>query len=113
MGNEMEKKLIRFTARFTCAFSVFVCVAVFFLPALERGVNAFGARILQNRQEREERYALLEQMSGLEIMDYNTKKAKEEVEEGTQEPEKISFSQQMRLELPEGTKGAEVELRED
>ena len=109
----MERKLIRFTAIFTCAFSLFACAAVFFLPALERGVETFGARILRNRQEREERYALLEQMSGLEIMDYNTQKAKEEAQEGTQESEQIGFTQQMRLELPEGVKGGDVSIRED
>lgn len=69
----MEKRLVRYTTIFTCLFSVFVCVAVWFLPALERSVEDFVQGMIRERREREERYALLEQMTALEILDYNTK----------------------------------------
>ena len=77
----MEKRLARFTAFFTCAFSLFVCVIVWFLPVLEQSLEDFNASIRQTRIEREERYAMLKQMSGLEILDYNTQQAMKEVEE--------------------------------
>lgn len=69
----MEKRLARFTAIFTCAFSLFVCAAVWFLPVLEERLAAFSASIRQDQLAREERYEILKKMSGLEIMDYNTK----------------------------------------
>lgn len=69
----MEKRLVRYTTIFTCLFSVFACVAVWFLPALERSVEDFAQGMIRERREREERYALLEQMTALEILDYNTK----------------------------------------
>jgi len=48
-------------------------VAVWFLPALERSVEDFAQGMIRERREREERDALLEQMTALEILDYNTK----------------------------------------
>lgn len=45
-----------------------------------------------------------EQMSGLEKLDYDTAKAKEE---------KVSFSQQLRLELPEGAGKEDVKIEND
>ena len=83
----MEQKLVRFTTIFICTFSLFCCVAVWFLPGIEHGVEAFGAGIIQKQMEREERYALLKEMSGLEIMDYNTQQVQEKVEEGNTEVE--------------------------
>ncbi len=77
----MERKLVQFTTWFTCIFSLFVCVIVWFLPVLEQSLEDFNASIRQTRIEREERYAMLKQMSGLEILDYNTQQAMKEVEE--------------------------------
>lgn len=117
----MEKKLVQFITAVTCGFSVFVCVIVWFLPSIEQSVEAFSAGILQSRLEREERYALLEQMSGLEIMNYNTQQVvqeheevQEKVQEGEEKPEKVidpvTLESKMRLELPERTDGAEIEI---
>lgn len=133
----MELKLARFTAVFTCAFSLFVCVAVWFLPVLEERLAAFSASIRQDQLAREERYEILKKMSGLEIMDYNTKqvqaqarKAKEEEvpaeqEEGggkedtvdsgkkkEKEPkeEVIEITHQVQLELPKGADASNVEV---
>lgn len=134
----MEKRLARFTAIFTCAFSLFVCAAVWVLPVLEERLEAFSASIRQDQLAREERYEILKKMSGLEIMDYNTKqvqaqamKAKVE-EEASQEQadaadsgenadsdkkekkkpkeEVIEITHQMQLELPEGADASNVEV---
>ena len=73
----MEQKLARLTAIFTCVFSMFACMAVFFLPVLEQRIETFRAGIRRDQQAREERYALLKQMSGLEILEYNTQQVQE------------------------------------
>ena len=123
----MEKRLARFTAFFTCAFSLFACVAVFFLPALEQRIEAFSASIRRDQLAREERYALLEKMSGLEIMDYNTqqvqrqaqkaeKEEKEVTEEGGEpQPQEdvIVITHQMQLELPKGADKSNVKVIEN
>lgn len=123
----MEKRLARFTAFFTCAFSLFVCVAVWFLPALEQRIEAFSASIRADQRAREERYALLEKMSGLEIMDYNTQqvqeqaqkaeKAEQEVDKEGGEPKPqedvIVITHQMQLELPKGADASNVEVVEN
>ena len=110
--NMVERKLVRFTAAFICIFSLFCCVAVWFLPGIERGVEAFGAGIIQKQLEREERYAMLKEMSGLEIMDYNTQQVQEKAEEGSTEvkEEEITYTQdkKMRIELPKNTEGKDV-----
>lgn len=134
----MEKRLARFTAIFTCAFSLFVCAAVWFLPVLEERLAAFRAGIRQEHLAREERYEILKKMSGLEIMDYNTKqvqaqamKAKVE-EEALQDQEEaadpkensdsgkkkekkpkeeiIEITHQVQLELPKGADASNVEV---
>ncbi len=123
----MEKRLARFTAFFTCAFSLFACVAVFFLPALEQRIEAFSASIRRDQLAREERYALLEKMSGLEIMDYNTQqvqrqaqkaeKVEKEVTEEGGEPQPqedvIVITHQMQLELPKGADESNVKVIEN
>lgn len=121
----MERKLVYFTTIFTCVFSLFACASVWFLPSIEHSVEAFAAGILQSRQEREERYAMLEKMSGLEIMNYNTQQAQQQeqeeqqaqVEDGGAESVKTSYTDtldsQMRLELPAKTGGADVEIVPD
>lgn len=120
----MEKRLARFTALFTCAFSLFACVAVFFLPVLEERIEAFSAGIRRDQLAREERYAILEKMSGLEIMDYNTQQVQEQVEKAEQAekeaPEEggesrpqedlIVITHQMQLELPKGAGAENVEI---
>ncbi len=116
----MEEKLVRFTAVFVCAFSLFACVAVWFLPSLEQSVADFYKGIISDRLEREQRYAMLEQMSGLEIMDYYTQQAQQEYEEQVEqqqdeteagtEPVAFALKHQMQLELPKGVKGKDVEV---
>lgn len=123
----MEKRLARFTAIFTCAFSLFACVAVCFLPALEQRIEAFSASIRRDQLAREERYALLEKMSGLEIMDYNTQQVQKQAEKAEQEEQEVKeegkepqpqqdvivISHQMQLELPKGADAANVEVFEN
>lgn len=123
----MERRLARFTAFFTCAFSLFACVAVWFLPTLEERIEAFSASIRRDQQAREERYAILEKMSGLEIMDYNTQQVQKQAEEAEQaekemleegvEPEPqddvIVITHQMQLELPDGADASNVEIFEN
>ena len=84
----MERRLARFTAFFTCACSLFAYVAVWFLPVLEQRIADFSASIRQDQLAREERYAILEKMSGLEIMDYNTQQVQEQAEKEMEEQKK-------------------------
>ena len=118
----MEKKLARFTAAFTCIFSLLACVAVWFLPSIEQSIRAFGASIRLEQMEREERYALLEQMTALEIMEYNTRQVREQAEavkekkdEGVvvdkeEEEEVIVITHQMQIELPKGADASNVQI---
>ena len=115
----MEKKLVRFTSIFTCVFSLFVCAAVWTLPTIRQRVEAFSEGIIQDRKAREERYALLEKMSGLEILDYNTQQVQEKAEQiqAAEEQGKIKAAQevivmthQMQLEIPEGTKASKISI---
>lgn len=123
----MERRLARCTAIFTCACSLFAFVAVWFLPVLEQRMEAFSASIRQDQLEREERYALLKEMSGLEIMDYNTQQVQEQAEKEMEEqdqaavegeepkakPKKeevIVIQHQMQLELPSGADASNVEI---
>lgn len=125
----MEKKLARFTAFFTCIFSVFVCVTVWFLPVLEQRVEAFSAGIRADQRAREERYALLQQMSGLEILEYNTQQVQEQAEKQAEkieaaqesgetavaeaEEEVIVISHQMQFELPKGADNTNVNISQN
>lgn len=132
----MEQKLARFTAIFTCVFSIFACMAVFFLPVLEQRIETFRAGIRRDQQAREERYALLKQMSGLEILEYNTQQVQEQAEkkeqerkESQEEPkedaesskekdagekeEVIVITHQMQFELPKGADASNVGIYED
>lgn len=115
----MEKKLVRFTSIFTCIFSLFVCAAVWTLPIIRQRVEAFSEGIIQDRKAREERYALLEKMSGLEILDYNTQQVQEKAEQiqAAEEQGKIEAAQevivmthQMQLEIPKGTKASKISI---
>ena len=115
----MEKKLVRFTSYFTCIFSLFVCAAVWVLPTIRQRVEAFSAGIIEDRRAREERYALLEKMSGLEILDYNTQKVQEKAEKVQAAEERgeieavdevIVITHQMQLEMPKGTKPSKVQI---
>lgn len=125
----MERKLARFTAIFTCAFSLFICASIWFLPVLEERIEAYSASIRRDQLAREERYAILEKMSGLEIMDYNTQQVQEQAQkaeeaekeaakgEGSAEPapkeEVIVITHQMQLELPKGADASNVEVVEN
>ncbi len=117
----MELKLVRFTAVFTCVFSVFVCAVVWFLPGLEQRIEAFSASVIQSRLDREARYAMLEQMSALEIMDYNTQQVVKEVKEKKETGEEHEVKEEidviqdkkLRLELPKKTDGADVTITAD
>lgn len=137
----MERKLVRFTTFFTCIFSLFVCVMVWFLPSIEQSVQAFTEGIRRERTAREERYALLKEMTALEIMAYNTKQVQEQAareqaakEQAAKEqeareqadkaqPDKereevkpeevIVITHQMQLELPKGADGSDVEVVQD
>ena len=123
----MERKMARFTAFFTCAFSLFICVAVWFLPELEQRIEAYSASIRRDQLAREERYALLEKMSGLEIMDYNTQQVQQQAEKAEKEEKEIIkeggdpepqddvivITHQMQLELPSGADASNVEVVHD
>lgn len=113
----MERKLVQFTTAFTCVFSLLACVAVWYLPTLEQRLAEFNASIRQTQIEREERYAMLEKMSGLEILDYNTQQVIEEVKAQEKEEEKADAAENVKSDgnkhAAEKNKEQKKENRED
>lgn len=100
----MEEKILRRTAIFLIIFSVIVCISLFYFPQLkmetENLITAMRERQTKNEAERLE-------MTGLELLEYNNKQAKEE------NPQETEFEGQLRLELPLGVTGDELEITEN
>ena len=105
----MEKKLVKYTTQITCAFSLLACVLVWFLPYIEIGTHRLYEWVMRDQIERQKRYDMLANMSGLEILDYNTQSIT--VDEET--AEKADLSHQLRLELPDGVDGDVVSVTAD
>ena len=106
----MEKRLVKYTAQLTCIFSLLACILVWLLPYVEIGTQRLYAWVMHDKLERQQRYEMLANMSGLEILDYNTQSIQVEQQE---EGEEIDLSHQLRLELPEGVDGESVSVTAD
>ncbi len=93
----MEEKLIRIVAAFVSVISLVSVFALYHFPQLRLWAEETAAFREQKSLEEDE------QMTRLEILDYNMENI---VEKGEGEV----FSQQLRLEIPEGVKSEEVTL---
>ena len=96
----MEQKLIRIVTGTIFVSAVLAAVGLFYFPDIH--LRAEEAVFLREQKKTE----LEEQMSGLEILDYNTSNAKEEGREET-------FSQQLRLQIPEKVPVTDVTIEDD
>lgn len=96
----MEQKLIRIVTGTIFVSAVLAAVGLFYFPDIR--LRAEEAVFLREQKKTE----LEEQMSGLEILDYNTSNAKEEGREET-------FSQQLRLQIPEKVSVTDVTIEDD
>lgn len=93
----MEEKLIKITAGLVSTFAIIIVALLFYFPDLH--VRAEEATVLHEQIKAEQK----EDMTGLEMLDYNTANMDEQETEET-------FSQQLRLELPEHVSGADVTI---
>lgn len=95
----MEKKLIRFVTAFVGILAAVTVTALFYFPDIH--LKAEEAAALKKQKDTE----LAADMTGLEMLDYNTANAQEIDEEET-------FSQQLRLELPQGVSQGDVTIED-
>lgn len=93
----MEEKLIRFVTGFVSVMALVTVTALFYLPDLH--LRAEEAAVLKELKKTQ----LENEMTGLEILDYNTAAL-------TEENEEQAFTQQLRLKLPPDVSGADVEI---
>lgn len=100
----MEEKILKRTAIFLAAVSVLICATIFYFPGLGSASQELLTAI---REYRTKTKAERLNMTGLELLEYNNAQAQEEQEE------EVSFSSQLRLELPLGVTGDELDVTED
>lgn len=96
----MEKQVVRIAAWVVCTCAAALTAALFFLPDLH--LRAEEALRLSAQKKLE----LDSDMTGIEMLDYNTRNAKES---GAMD----SFPQQLRIELPGQVKAEDVEIQDD
>ena len=100
----MEERILKKSAIFITLISICICVIVPFFSQISSTSQALLEAVKEYRTKtKAERL----NMTGLELLAYNNKQAKEESEE---EPE---FDSQLRLELPLGVSGQDLEVAED
>lgn len=101
----VEEKILKRTSIFLTLVSILVCGTVFRFPRLK----AFSELWLEAMEEYNLKATAEEMnMTGLELLEYNNEKAQEQDEE-----EKITFDSQLRLELPFGVPGNELQVTQD
>ncbi len=100
----MEERILKKSAIFITFISICICVMVPFFPQISSTSQALLEAVKEYRTKtKAERL----NMTGLELLAYNNEQAKEESKE---EPE---FDSQLRLELPLGVSGQDLEVAED
>ncbi len=95
----MEEKILKKTAVFIFVLSAAVCFAVPWFPHLR---TAHENMIEDYREYRTKTKAERLNMTGLELMKYNNEQA-----------EGVSFESQIRMELPFGVAGSDLQIEED
>lgn len=100
----MEERILKRTAIFIMILSVLACVLLFRFPELEAVSEQYLAGLKEYRLGA--RAEQLE-MTGLELLAYNNKQAQREMKK---EP---TFDSQIRLELPLGVSGNDLEIIKD
>lgn len=101
----MEERILKKTAIFIAAVSLAVCLALPFFPRLKTASGEFLTAVKEYRTKtKAERL----DMTGLELMAYHMEQTAKEMGEAP------SFPSQIRLELPFGVSGGDLEVvRED
>lgn len=101
----MEEKILKRTSIFLTLISLVICGTIFRFPQLKavselwvEAVEEYNLKVTAEQMN----------MTGLELLEYNNEKAKQEEEE-----ENISFDSQLRLELPLGVPGNELQVTQD
>lgn len=100
----MEERILKKTAIFIAAVSLAVCFALPFFPRLKTASEEFLAAVKEYRTKTK---AERMDMTGLELMAHNMEQAKKETGEAP------SFRSQIRLELPLGVSGSDLEIAKD
>lgn len=100
----MEERILKKTAIFVAVLSVTACISVFYLPRLgtvsEEILEAY--KIYQTKTKEESL-----NMTGLELLEYNNEQAQKEQNEDAE------FVSQLRLELPLGVSGDDLEITQN
>lgn len=100
----MEERILKRTAIFVMIISALSCALLFRFPELE----AVSAQYLADLKEYQlKTKAEKFEMTGLELLAYNNKQAKQETQK------ERSFDSQIRLEMPLGVAGDDLEIMED
>lgn len=100
----MEEKILKRTAIFLSVISILVCLSISYFPRLR---NVSEAVIMAVREHKTKIQAEKYNMTGLELLQYNNEQAKKDNEE------EAVFTSQLRLELPLGVTGDEIQIIED
>lgn len=95
----MEEKLIRVVTALVGVLAIITVTALFYLPDLHIKAEEAAAQREQKNAE------IQDKMTGLEMLDYNTANAEKS---STEE----DFSQQLRLELPDGVSKEDVTIED-
>ncbi len=101
----MEEKVLKRTGIFLSLISVLICGSIFRFPQI-RSVSQLWVEAMNEYELKTQAEQL--NMTGLELLDYNNEQAKEQAKE-----EPITFDSQLRLELPLGVSGDELQITQD
>lgn len=101
----MEERVLKKTAVFLSLLAAFFCGTVFYFPRL-RSVSETW--IAQREEQKLKNHAEQWNMTGLELLEYNNEQAREKEEAGED-----TFDSQLRMELPLGVKGEQLQIVQD
>lgn len=100
----MEESILKKTAVFVMVLSAAACIGAFYLNRLKTVSNELLASYKEYQlKTKEERL----DMTGLELLEYNNEQAKKEQED------KAQFYSRLRLELPLGVSGNDLEMTQN
>lgn len=100
----MEERILKRTSIILMMLTAMVCISISFFPKLG---SASQELLVSMKEYRTKTKAERLNMTGLELLAYNNEQAKEESEEAP------AFSSQLRLELPLGVAGSDLQVKQD
>lgn len=101
----MEEKILKRTSVFLTLVSFLICGGIFYFPQL-RAVSELWVAALKEYNLKTTAEQM--NMTGLELLEYNNEQAREQ-----EEKEEVTFDSQLRLELPLGVSGNQLEITQD